>query len=196
MNSLWNATVSRHDFPTLESDTKTDVLIIGGGIAGILTAYFLQQNGVPYILVEKDRIGGGTTGNTTAKLTYQHGLIYQKILRGSGLEKARMYLQANRVAFEKYAVLCKKIDCGYEIQNNYVYVTDDRQKIDDELSALSKIGYDAVFVKDLPLPVNTVGAVCFEDQAQFHPLRFLFSIAKDLKSMSTPLCRRWSVRLP
>lgn len=180
MNSLWNATVSRHDFPTLESDTKTDVLIIGGGIAGILTAYFLQQNGVPYILVEKDRIGGGTTGNTTAKLTYQHGLIYQKILRGSGLEKARMYLQANRVAFEKYAVLCKKIDCGYEIQNNYVYVTDDRQKIDDELSALSKIGYDAVFVKDLPLPVNTVGAVCFEDQAQFHPLRFLFSIAKDL----------------
>lgn len=180
MRSLWNETVSRHVFPTLESDIRTEVLIIGGGIAGILTAYFLQQNGVPYILAEKDRICGGTTGNTTAKITYQHGLTYHKILRGSGLEKARMYLQANCAAFEKYAALCQEIDCGYETKNNYVYVTDDRQKLDDELNALSQIGYDAVFVKDLPLPVDTAGAVCFEDQAQFHPLRFLYAIAKDL----------------
>lgn len=91
-----------------------------------------------------------------------------------------MYLQANRAAFEKYAALCQEIDCGYETKNNYVYVTDDRQKLDDELNALSQIGYDAVFVKDLPLPVDTAGAVCFEDQAQFHPLRFLYAIAKDL----------------
>ncbi len=180
MRSLWNETVSRHVFPTLESDIRTEVLIIGGGIAGILTAYFLQQNGVPYILAEKDRICGGTTGNTTAKITYQHGLTYHKILRGSCLEKARMYLQANCAAFEKYAALCQEIDCGYETKNNYVYVTDDRQKLDDELNALSQIGYDAVFVKDLPLPVDTAGAVCFEDQAQFHPLRFLYAIAKDM----------------
>ena len=61
MKSLWNETVCRQDFPSLKSDIKTDVLIIGGGIAGILTAYFLQENGVPYILVEKDRICSGTT---------------------------------------------------------------------------------------------------------------------------------------
>ena len=180
MRSLWNETVTRHDFPTLESDIKTDVLIIGGGIAGILTAYFLQQNDVPYVLVEKDRICGGTTGNTTAKITFQHGLCYHKMLQSSGLERADMYLQANRMAFGKYAALCREIDCGYEIKNNYVYATDDRQKLEDEISALSKIGYNAVFAKDLPLPVNTVGAVCFEDQAQFHPLRFLYAIAKGL----------------
>lgn len=180
MRSLWNETVTRPAFPTLESDTETDVLIIGGGIAGILTAYFLQQNDVPYILVEKDRICGGTTGNTTAKITFQHGLCYHKMLRSSGLERADMYLQANRMAFGKYAALCREIDCGYEIKNNYVYATDDRQKLEDEISALSKIGYNAVFAKDLPLPVNTVGAVCFEDQAQFHPLRFLYAIAKGL----------------
>lgn len=180
MRSLWNETVTRPEFPTLESDTETDVLIIGGGIAGILTAYFLQQNDVPYILVEKDRICGGTTGNTTAKITFQHGLCYHKMLQSSGLERADMYLQANRMAFGKYAALCREIDCGYEIKNNYVYATDDRQKLEDEISALSKIGYNAVFAKDLPLPVNTVGAVCFEDQAQFHPLRFLYAIAKGL----------------
>ncbi len=180
MRSLWNETVTRPAFPTLESDTETDVLIIGGGIAGILTAYFLQQNDVPYILVEKDRICGGTTGNTTAKITFQHGLCYHKMLQSNGLERADMYLQANRMAFGKYAALCREIDCGYEIKNNYVYATDDRQKLEDEISALSKIGYNAVFAKDLPLPVNTVGAVCFEDQAQFHPLRFLYAIAKGL----------------
>lgn len=180
MRSLWNETVTRHDFPTLESDMETDVLIIGGGIAGILTAYFLQQNDVPYVLVEKDRICGGTTGNTTAKITFQHGLCYHKMLQNGGLERADMYLQANRMAFGKYAALCREIDCGYEIKNNYVYATDDRQKLEDEISALSKIGYNAVFAKDLPLPVNTVGAVCFEDQAQFHPLRFLYAIAKGL----------------
>ena len=180
MRSLWNETVTRPAFPTLESDTETDVLIIGGGIAGILTAYFLQQNDVPYVLVEKDRICGGTTGNTTAKITFQHGLCYHKMLQSSGLERADMYLQANRMAFGKYAALCREIDCGYEIKNNYVYATDDRQKLEDEISALSKIGYNAVFAKDLPLPVNTVGAVCFEDQARFHPLRFLYAIAKGL----------------
>ena len=180
MRSLWNETVTRPAFPTLESDTETDVLIIGGGIAGILTAYFLQQNDVPYVLVEKDRICGGTTGNTTAKITFQHGLCYHKMLKNGGLERADMYLQANRMAFGKYAALCREIDCGYEIKNNYVYATDDRQKLEDEISALSKIGYNAVFAKDLPLPVNTVGAVCFEDQAQFHPLRFLYAVAKGL----------------
>lgn len=180
MRSLWNETVTRPAFPTLESDTETDVLIIGGGIAGILTAYFLQQNDVPYVLVERDRICGGTTGNTTAKITFQHGLCYHKMLQSSGLERADMYLQANRMAFGKYAALCREIDCGYEIKNNYVYATDDRPKLEDEISALSKIGYNAVFAKDLPLPVNTVGAVCFEDQAQFHPLRFLYAVAKGL----------------
>lgn len=181
LRSLWNETVSRRDFPTLEGDIKTDVLVIGGGIAGILTAYFLRENGVSCILVEKDRICSGTTGNTTAKITFQHGLIYHKILCGSSQEKARLYLQANRAAFEKYAGLCKNIDCEYEIKNNYVYAVEDRQKLEDELDALSKIGYNAVLAEELPLPINTAGAVCFENQAQFHPLKFLFAIAENLK---------------
>lgn len=180
MKSLWNENISRPDFSTMKNDIKTGVLIIGGGIAGILTAYFLQEKGVSYVLAEKDRICGGTTGNTTAKITFQHGLIYDKILRGEGSEKAKAYLQANRKAFEKYAELCKNIDCDYEIKDNYVYSLDDRKKLENEMNALSKIGYDAVFSERLPLPINVAGAVCFKNQAQFHPLKFLFSIAKGL----------------
>lgn len=138
LRSLWNETVSRSEFPTLQGDSKTDVLIIGGGIAGILTTYFLQEKGVPYVLVEKDRICSGTTGNTTAKITFQHGFIYHKLLRSSGLKKTQMYLNANRAAFEKYAELCRQIDCSYEVKNNFVYAVNDRRKLDEELSALSR----------------------------------------------------------
>ncbi len=89
MKSVWSIQSELPNFPTLKSDIKTDVLIIGGGIAGILTAYFLQQQGVNYVLVEKNKICGGTTSNTTAKITFQHGLIYQEILNGMGAEKAK-----------------------------------------------------------------------------------------------------------
>lgn len=181
MKSLWYEHIDRLDFPTLKNDIETEVLIIGGGIAGILTAYFLQEKGVPYVLVEKDKICSGTTGNTTAKITFQHGLIYDKLLRSAGIEKTKIYLQANKAAFEQYTKLCKNIDCDYEIKDNYVYSRDNRKKLEDEITALSQIGYNAVLKENLPLPIDTAGAVCFENQAQFHPLKFLFTIAKDLK---------------
>lgn len=180
MKSLWHRNVELPSFKALEKDIKTDVLIIGGGIAGILAAYFLHERNVPYILVEKERICGGTTGNTTAKITFQHGLIYNKLLNNIGAERAGAYLSANKKAFDKYAELCREIDCDYEIRNNYVYSTDDRKKLSDEIEALRKIGYDAKFCETVPLPLKTVGAVCFENQAQFHPLKFLSHIARGL----------------
>ena len=180
MRSLWKATVSLPEFPELVGDVRTDVLIIGGGIAGILTAYLLHEKGVRYVLVEKGRICSGTTGNTTAKITFQHGLIYDKILKSDGTEAARKYLAANRAAFDKYAELCGKTDCDYEIKDNYVYSTDDRRKLEKEVEALEKIGYIADLCENVPLPVKTVGAVKFPDQAQFNPLKFLSSVAEGL----------------
>ncbi len=180
MRSLWKATVSIPEFPELVGDIRTDVLIVGGGIAGILTAYLLHEKGVKYVLVEKGRICSGTTGNTTAKITFQHGLIYDKILKSDGTEAARKYLAANRAAFDKYAELCGKTDCDYEIKDNYVYSTDDRRKLEKEVEALEKIGYIADLCENVPLPVKTVGAVKFPDQAQFNPLKFLSSVAEGL----------------
>ena len=180
MRSLWKATASLPEFPELVGDVRTDVLIVGGGIAGILTAYLLHEKGVGYVLVEKGRICSGTTGNTTAKITFQHGLIYDKILKSDGTEAARKYLAANRAAFDKYAELCGKTDCDYEIKDNYVYSTDDRRKLEKEVEALEKIGYIADLCENVPLPVKTVGAVKFPDQAQFNPLKFLSSVAEGL----------------
>lgn len=180
MRSLWKATASLPEFPELVGDVRTDVLIIGGGIAGILTAYLLHEKGVRYVLVEKGRICSGTTGNTTAKITFQHGLIYDRILKSDGTEAARKYLEANRAAFDKYAELCGKTDCDYEIKDNYVYSTDDRRKLEKEVEALEKIGYIADLCENVPLPIKTVGAVKFPDQAQFNPLKFLSSVAEGL----------------
>ena len=180
MKSVWQESIEKNEFPTLNGDAKTKVLIVGGGIAGILTAYFLQKEGVPYILVEKGKICGLTTGNTTAKITYQHGLIYHKILKSYGTDGAKMYLEAGKTAFDEYRKLCENIDCDYEIKDNFVYSIDDEKKLEKEMDTLSKIGFNADFSTDLPLPFKTAGAVRFCNQAQFNPLKFLFHIAKGL----------------
>ncbi len=180
MESIWQKSVQLPTFPKLDGDKKTDILIIGGGITGILTAYFLKQSGVDCMLVEKHRICSGTTGHTTAKITYQHGLIYHKLLKSGGVETARKYLEANQLAFSKYAELCEKINCDYERKDNYIYSLGDRGLLEQEMDALAKIGYPARFCEKLPLPFQTAGAVMFPDQAQFHPLKFLAAIAQGL----------------
>lgn len=180
MESIWKSTVKLPTFPQQKGDIRTNVLIIGGGIAGILTAYFLQQNGIKYVLVEKNRICSGTTQNTTAKITYQHSLIYHKILKSRGVEIAKKYLIANKVAFDKYSELCQKIDCDYEIKDNFVYSTNNKQILEDEMNALYKIGYKAKYCEDVAVPVKTVGAVMFPKQAQFNPLKFISAIANGL----------------
>lgn len=180
MNALWYENVTLPKFNSLNKDCKTDVLIIGGGITGLLTAYFLQQKGIDYILVEKDRICRGTTGNTTAKITYQHNLIYNSIIKNVSAEQAKAYLDANKNAFSLYKKLCQDIDCDYEIKDSYVYSLNDRKKIENEIRALDKIGCEAKFYSEIKLPIKIAGAVCIPKQAQFHPLKFLSHIAEKL----------------
>lgn len=180
MKSPWLNGIENLSFPSLQNDIKTDVLIIGGGIAGILTAYFLHERKIPYVLVDKGEICGNVTQNTTAKITFQHGLIYDKLTKSIGFENAQMYLESNKQAFQKYVSMCQDIDCDFEFKDNYIYSLGDKKKLEDELSALQNIGYHATFRENLPLPIKTAGAVCFPKQAQFHPLKFLRAIAKNL----------------
>ncbi len=180
MKSLWSATCEMPEFSALNTDKSTDVLIIGGGIAGILTAYFLQQRGVDYILVEKGRICQNTTGNTTAKITVQHGLIYSKLINNFGTEYARQYLSANQEALKKYEELFKEFECDNEVKNNYVYSLNDRKKLENEITALEKLGYTAELCEKTDLPFSSAGAVCFKNQLQFHPLKFISQICRNL----------------
>lgn len=181
MNSLWLETAEKPRFEPLKEDIKTEVLIIGGGLAGLLCAYELEKAGVEYVLVEASEIGGGITKNTTAKITSQHGLCYHKLLRRFGREKARVYLEANEAAVKRYRELAKTIDCDFEEQDAFVYSLKDENIVEKEVNALEKIGFSAAFVKDLPLPFSVVGAVKFSGQAQFHPLKFAYKIARGLR---------------
>ncbi len=180
MESVWANVATGPEFEALDGERKTDVLIIGGGMAGLLCAHRLKEAGVDHLLVEASRICGGVTQGTTAKITAQHGLIYGKLIRIFGKETAQKYLEANLRAVEQYTALCKNIDCDYQQQDSFVYSLDDPQKIEDELEALQQIGYPARLATDLPLPFHTVGAVQFPKQAQFHPLKFAYTLAKDL----------------
>lgn len=99
---MWRDTAAMPEYGRLEGDVRTDVLVIGGGMAGILCAHFLRQAGVDCVLAEADRLCAGTTGNTTAKITSQHGLVYDGLLRRFGAEKAGMYLHANEAALARY----------------------------------------------------------------------------------------------
>ena len=189
MESIWHKTAVMPRFAPLQGDAKTHVLIVGGGIGGLLCAYHLREAGVECLLVEADRICGGVTSNTTAKLTSQHGLCYHRIAKRYGMETAGLYLEANERALGKYRRLCGDIDCGYEERDNYVYTTSDRRAMERELTVLHRLGYRADFAEELPLPVETAGGVKFPKQAQFHPLAFLSAIARDL-----PICEHTKVR--
>ena len=180
MDSIWKQDIHLPEFPKLTHDISTDVLVIGGGIAGLLTAYCLREKGIDCVLVEKDRILDGTTGNTTAKITYQHGLIYNKLMKSHGLEGALMYFKANRMAFEKISELCGKIDCDFEFKDNYVYSVNDRKALENELLALDRIGFKTEITDRPNIRVKNVGAIKFPQQAQFNPLKFLSSIVKEL----------------
>ncbi len=180
MKSLWGKTWEQPSFPALDGDMSTDVLIIGGGMAGVLCAYQLHCAGVPYVLVESETIGSGITKNTTAKITSQHGLIYDKLISKFGVERAKQYLAANEAALQRYRALCRNIDCGFEEKAAYTYSRDDRGKIERELTALNTLGVSAEFVDGIPLPFPVAGAVKFPNQAQFHPLKFISGIAMGL----------------
>ena len=180
MHSVWENESTRVKFDTLKDSKNTDVLIIGGGIAGILCAYKLKKSGVDCMLVEAKEICEGITKNTTAKITLAHGLIYAKMIKRFGKETAGLYLASQIEALKKYTRLSQSIDCDFEIKDSYVYSLANRQKIENEIRALNSLGCKAEFTDTAELPFQTLGAVRVRNQAQFHPLKFLYAISKDL----------------
>ena len=180
MSSPWQQDIMLPEFSGLSGTVDTDVLIIGGGMAGLLTAWHLRQKGIDAIVAEQGRICGGITARTTAKITAQHGLNYHKLLRTFGQERAAQYYQTNANAVQQLKTLCHRAGCPMEEKSSYIYSKDPR-KLEAELSALEKLGISAVYEDSPPLPLAGIGAVGFRDQAQFHPLKLAAFLSKDLK---------------
>ena len=181
MGAIWDKYAERPTLAQLEGDIKTDVLVIGGGLAGILCGYMLKNKGIDYAVVEADKICSSTTGNTTAKITFQHGLIYDKLIEKYGIEFARLYLKSQQEALENYRKLSEKIPCDFKESASFVYSVSNREKLEKEALAYEKLGCKAEFTEALQLPFKAVGAVCVENQAQFNPLKFLYALSENLK---------------
>ena len=182
MKSIWEENCKFDKREELKGDIKTDILIIGAGITGILIGYFLKQNGREVILIDKSNIVSGNTRNTTAKITSQHDLIYDTLIKEFGEEKAKQYAYANELAIKKYKEIIKerKIDCEFEEKSAYVYSLNEVENIKKEVEAANKLGISAEFVESINLPFEIKGAVKFNNQAQFNPLKFLKDISSDL----------------
>ncbi|WP_255993848.1 FAD-dependent oxidoreductase [Clostridium perfringens] len=182
MKSLWSESCKFRKREALNKDIKTDVLVIGAGIAGILTAYMLKQKGRDVVLIDAAEIASGNTKNTTAKITSQHDLIYSKLITEFGEEKARQYAKANELAIKKYKEIIenRRIECDFEEKPAYVYSLNEVEVLKEEAEAAKKLGIDAEFVQEANLPFKINGALKFNNQAQFNPLKFLKDISKEL----------------
>ncbi|MBR6500165.1 MAG: FAD-dependent oxidoreductase [Firmicutes bacterium] len=181
MDSIWNKDIKLPSFPQLEEDIHTDVLIVGGGLAGLLCAWNLSRANIDCILIEEDRLMHGVSGRTTAKITSQHGLIYEKLLKKLGSERAHMYWKVNEEALHIYRTLSKSADFDFQSQNSFVYTRDGNKELEEEQKACERLRIPSRLVSTLPLPFPITGALCFPDQAQFHPLKFASHIVRGLK---------------
>ena len=186
MNSYWiDSTKNMDKSAPIDNDYIVDVCIIGAGICGLSTAYYLAKKGKNVIVIDKNLIGEKTSGHTTAKITSGHGLIYKYLIDSYGIEFARGYYDANEKAIEniKQIVDEENIKCDFEYQPNYIYTINKNEieKIKDEVDSINDLDKDkAEFVTALDVPFETRGAIKMKDQAQFHPRKYMYGLAKSI----------------
>ena len=182
MESIWMEETKIKSREPLPGDMEIEAAVIGAGIAGILTAYYLKQAGVKVLVLEADRIGGGQTKNTTAKITSQHNLIYHRLLKTYGSRMAAHYAMANEDALKEYERLIKEkeIACDFVRCPAYLYSQMEATCLKQEAEAAKTLGIKASFEKECELPFSVAGVVRFGEQARFQPLKFLEKIAEEV----------------
>lgn len=177
MNSLWLKETKIEKFSNLEKDLETEVCIIGAGIFGVSTAYYLTQKGYKVVLIERDSIASKVTGHTTAKITSQHGLIYHYLLNQYGKDFAKKYYQANQSAVQEIENIINEneINCDLKKQSSSVYTINQTEisKIEEEIQALKDLDINARKIQQSPLPFNIISGIEFQDQAKFNPIKYI-----------------------
>ena len=181
--SLWVETTEKTSYPKLEDDEQIyDLVVVGGGITGVVAAYYAATRGLKTALIEKGRLVEWTTGGTTAKLTSQHYLIYDYLINRHGADVAKAYADANQRGIAKIEELSQElgIDCEFSRRDAYVF-TGKQDKIDAikaEVEAAKQLGLPASFETTTELPFDVTAAIKFSDQAQFHPRKFLLGLVR------------------
>jgi glycine/D-amino acid oxidase-like deaminating enzyme/nitrite reductase/ring-hydroxylating ferredoxin subunit len=184
--TLWWKTVEMPEYPVLDGDTRVDVAVVGGGITGLTAARLLVREGKRVAVLEQGRIGSGTTGGTSAHVTQVPDLRYHELRSKWGLEDLRTVVDSSRAALERIASLVEDdaIDCDFTRVPAYLYSEspDELAKLEEEVKAAREAGMAAELVHAVPLPFPVAAAVRYEDQARFHPLKYLASLARTVQN--------------
>ena len=180
--SYWIASTEPTSYEPLPDGIDVDVAVLGAGITGLTAAYLLTRQGRSVAVVEMKRIVRGVTGYTTAKLTAGHGLVYHRLIETFGERKARIYADSNQGAIRQVREIASElgIDCDLEPASNYVYgeSPEEAERIRREVDAAQRVGLPATFVAETPLPYEVSGAIRLDEQAQFHPRKYLLPLAE------------------
>ncbi|MFP7493864.1 FAD-dependent oxidoreductase [Terribacillus saccharophilus] len=175
--SYWREKTEIPQFESLRYDTESEIVIIGGGITGIVTGYMLAKEGRQVTILEADNLYSGTTGYTTAKLTAQHGLIYDEYIQNFNTDVAKTHYEAcmDSIAFVKDAAKAHQIDCHLTEQDAYIYTKEKQNvnKLEKEYDAYQKLGIEGELTDSVPLPFDVEKALIMKGQYQYHPLEFL-----------------------
>ncbi|OAH57602.1 (2Fe-2S)-binding protein [Domibacillus aminovorans] len=181
----WRDFIDLPEFPRLDKDIHVDVVIVGGGITGITSAYLLANEGLKVAVLEAGKLLNGTTGHTTAKITAQHDIIYDEFIQTMGKSKARLYYEANMEAlsFIKKTVDQHQINCDFSIQDAYIYATTEQyaSKLEIEKKAYERLGIDGELVDHIPFDIDIKNALVMKNQAQFHPIKYLTHLIQIIK---------------
>lgn len=182
--SYWVDSEPGSTFPALNGDLEVDVVVVGAGIVGLTCARLLAEANLDVTIIEMERVARGVSGYTTAKLTVGHGLILQQLEGAHDTDTARLYARANQSGLDAVAGWIDKdgIDCDFQRADNYVYseAPEDIPKLQREAKAAAAAGMRASFETETELPFPVAGAVRIEDQAQFHPRKYLLHLARAL----------------
>ncbi len=180
--SYWHQTEKPLNYPRLEKDLETDVLIVGGGITGITTAYCLTQRGRKPVVIEAETLCSGTTGNTTGKLTIQHNIIYSNLMEKYGIDAAKEFAQSQSRALQFAAEVVRRhsMDCQMEPSTAFIYATSANNEKDmllAEYEAAKRLEIPADWISKPTFPKGSKALLGFSGQAVFHPIRYVQGMA-------------------
>jgi glycine/D-amino acid oxidase-like deaminating enzyme/nitrite reductase/ring-hydroxylating ferredoxin subunit len=180
----WALTAGNSGFPQLAVEITVDVAVIGGGIVGITTARALKDLGYTVAVIEALRVGRQVTGQSTAKVTSQHKIIYHSLQSKFGKRLAGLYAEAQQTALRKieHFITAHQIDCDYEKKPAYVYTCSEKHvgAIENEAKAAKECGLPASLVRETGLPFDVRAALRFDNQAQFHPIKYVVGLAQTI----------------